>query len=277
MNRPDFGRFVQLLAREQFRLAEACLLIAQDAYPGLDVDAYLGRIERMAEQVRARIPADAFAEQRVAALNHYLFEDLGLSGNAGDYYDPRNSYLNEVIDRRRGIPITLSVLYIEVGRRIGLALQGVSFPGHFLVSLKVRRGRLVIDPFSGGEPVGEVELRERLRPVLPAGQAVDSIEPWIQPATPRQIIARVLRNLKSIYLERRELERALAVMNRTVMVHPESGEALRDRGLAYQALDCFRPALADLQGYLRRVPDAPDALEIRARLVELRRAADRLN
>jgi regulator of sirC expression with transglutaminase-like and TPR domain len=274
---PQYGRFIELLTREQFNIAEACLLIAQDAYPELNVDAYLRRIEAIAEGVRARIPADAFAEQRIVALNNYLFGELRLSGNVADYYDPRNSYLNEVIDRCKGIPITLCVLYIEVGRRIGLALKGVSFPGHFLVKLRVKRGQLVIDPFSRGEPQSEVDLRKRLQQVLPKTQVIESIEPYIEAATPREIIARLLRNLKGIYMKSRQFERALAVMNRIMLVNPESVEELRDRGLVYQQLECFRPALADLHNYLRRLPDAPDAQEIHERLIELRHAAGRLN
>lgn len=274
---PQFGRFIELLTRDQFSVAEACLLIAQDAYPELDVDTYLRRIEEIADGVRARIPADAFAEQRIVALNNYLFGDLRLSGNVADYYDPRNSYLNEVIDRCKGIPITLSVLYIEVGQRIGLALKGVSFPGHFLVKLRVKRGQLVIDPFSGGEPQSEEDLRRRLRKVLPGNQTIQSIDPYIEAATPRQIVSRLLRNLKNIYIESKQFERALAVMNRTLLVSPESAEELRDRGLVYQRLECFRPALADLQNYLRRLPNAPDAQDIHERLVELRQAAGRLN
>ena len=152
MTAPD--RFAELMARDEAEidLARACLLIAQDAYPGLDVDGYLGEIERLAARLRGRLPQSQDAGERVAALNQFLFDDLGFSGNADHYYDPRNSYLNEVLDRRTGIPLTLSVLYLEIGRRVGLALEGVSFPGHFLVRLQLRGAMLVFDPFSGGEP-----------------------------------------------------------------------------------------------------------------------------
>jgi len=274
---PQIGRFVELLTREQFSVAEACLLIAQDAYPELKVEDYLRRIEAIAEGVRSRIPADAFAEQRIVALNNYLFGELRLSGNVADYYDPRNSYLNEVIDRCTGIPITLCVLYIEVGQRVGLALKGISFPGHFLVKLRVKRGQLVIDPFSGGEPQSEDNLRKKLQSVLPKSKTIESIEPYIEAATPRQIVARLLRNLKGIYMMSQQFERALAVMNRLLLVNPDSIEELRDRGLVYQRLDCFRPAIVDLQAYLRRRPDAADAQEVHERLVDLRQAAGKLN
>ena len=274
----QLDRFAELVIREQFNLADACLLIAEDAYPALPRASYIDRLDEMAAAVRSRIPPDAYAEQKIITLNHYLFGELGFSGDVEHYYDPRNSYLNEVIERRRGIPITLSVLYIEVGRRLGLALQGVSFPGHFLVKLKVKRGQLVLDPFAGGEPLGEDDLRKRLATVLPRdGRDVHDIDPYIEAATSRQIVARLLRNLKGIYMEGAKLEQALAVMNRMLLVSPESAEELRDRGLVYARLDCFRAAVVDLQNYLRRRPDAPDAAEMHSRLVELKGQASRLN
>jgi regulator of sirC expression with transglutaminase-like and TPR domain len=275
---PQLERFAELVSREQFDLAEASLLLAQDAYPEVDVPGYLGRLDEIAAAIRRRIASDAFAEQKVLALNYYLFNELHYSGNIDDYYDPRNSYLNEVMERRTGIPITLSILYLEVGRRIGLNLKGISFPGHFLVKLSVKRGELVLDPFIGGEAQSESDRRKRLAQVLPAGQAERaSLERYLEPATSRQIIARVLRNLKNIYMRTQDLERTLAVMHRMLLVVPESAEELRDRGLVYQQLECFRPALSDLQNYLRRRPDAPDATEIHGKIVELKQATSKLN
>jgi regulator of sirC expression with transglutaminase-like and TPR domain len=214
----------------------------------------------------------------VLALNYYLFNEMRFSGNLVDYYDPRNSYLNEVLERRTGVPITLSILYLEIGKRLGLNLKGVSFPGHFLVKLAVKRGQLVLDPFTGGEAQSEADLRQRLAQVLPSEKAEQAqLDRYLEPATPRQIIARVLRNLKNIYTQTGKLEQALAVMHRMLLVMPESAEELRDRGFVYQKLECFRPALSDLQNYLRRRPDAADAADIREKLVELREAAARLN
>jgi regulator of sirC expression with transglutaminase-like and TPR domain len=274
---PGLERFAELVTREQFSLAEACLLIAEDQYPGLDIAACVAKLDAMAATVRGRLAPDAAAEQKVAALNWHLFGELRFCGNADAYYDPRNSYLNEVLERRTGIPITLSIVYLEVGRRLGLRLQGVSFPGHFLVKLRLKEGSLVLDPFAGGEPCSETELRARLGQALPADQPPKlDLDRYLEPATPREIVARVLRNLKGIYLKSAELERALAVMHRMLLVVPESAEELRDRGLVHAELECFRPALADLQNYLRRRPDAPDASDIHARVVELRQAASRL-
>jgi len=283
MHAPD--PFAELLARDEAEidLARACLLIAADAYPGLDVDGYLGEIERLAARLRGRLPPGGGAEERVLALNQFLFDDLGYSGNAGNYYDPRNSYLNEVLDRRTGIPITLSVLYLEIARRIGLDLEGVSFPGHFLVRLRLRGAMLVLDPFSGGEALSETDLRERLQRVIPEGAAggvpVDALplDPFLEPAGKRQILARLLRNLKGIYREADKPQRLLEVLNRMRVVAPEAHGELRERGLLYQRMECYRAALKDLQDYSALEPGAPDIDDVRVKLVELSAQCARLN
>jgi regulator of sirC expression with transglutaminase-like and TPR domain len=273
----NLDRFAELVTREQFRLAEACLLIAEDAYPDVDIPGCIAQIDEMAETIRARLASDAFPEQKVAALNYHLFTELGFRGNLEAYYDPRNSYLNQVLERRTGIPITLSILYLEVGRRVGLPLQGVLFPGHFLVKLRVQRGQLMLDPFAAGEPRSEAQLRHRLEQALPARHAGRmDLDRYLEPASSRDIVIRVLRNLKSIYLKANKLRQVLAVMNRMLLIMPESAEELRDRGLIYAQLEAFRAAAADLQNYLRRVPDAADATEIHAKLVGLKAAASRL-
>jgi regulator of sirC expression with transglutaminase-like and TPR domain len=275
--------FAELLAREDVRidLAHACFLIAQDAYPALEVERYLGEIERMALRLRGQLPQTVGAEERVAALNEYLFGELGFSGNTDTYYDPRNSYLNEVMDRKTGIPITLSILYMALGRRIGLPLEGVSFPGHFLVRLRLRNGVLVLDPFAAGAPQSEEELRERLKRVIPAG-ALDNtaelpLDQFLDPATNRQILARVLRNLKAIYRDADKPEQQLDVMNRMLVVAPGSSAELRDRGLVYQRLEAYRAALKDLTQYLEREPNAPDFDDVRVRAMELSALCARLN
>ena len=270
--------FAEIVSRDQFNLSEASLMLAQDIYPDLDIPEYLSKLDGIAVAIKKRLAGDAFSEQRVIALNYYLFNEMRFSGNIDEYYDPRNSYLNEVIERRTGIPITLSILYLEVGKRLGLALKGVSFPGHFLVKLSVKRGQLVLDPFTGGEAQSEADLRQRLAQVLPSEKAEQAqLDQYLEPATPRQIIARVLRNLKNIYMQSGKLDQALAVMQRMLLVMPESAEELRDRGLLYQKLECFRPALSDLQNYLRRRPEAPDAAEIHGKIVELKESAARIN
>jgi regulator of sirC expression with transglutaminase-like and TPR domain len=281
----ELHAFATVLAEKDDRidLARACLMIAEDAYPGLSVDRYLGEIERMAIRLRGRLPASGDAEERVVALNQFLFEEVGFVGNTREYYDPRNSYLNEVIDRKTGIPITLAIVYMEIGRRIGLPLAGVSFPGHFLVRMKLRRGTLVLDPFSCGAPVSENELRERLQRVIPEGAADNvpvaalPLDQFLEAATNRQILARVLRNLKGIYRDTGNPERMLDVLNRMLVVAPDASAELRDRGLVYHKLECYRAALQDLRDYVAREPDAPDGDEVRVRMMELSDLCARLN
>jgi len=277
--------FGELLARDDAKidLAHGCLLIAQDAYPRLEVERYLGDIERMALRLRGRMPQTLAGEERVAALNEFLFEDLGYRGNTEQYYDPRNSYLNDVMDRRMGIPISLSVLYMAVGRRVGLPLEGVSFPGHFLVRLRLRAGVLVLDPFAAGAPLSETDLRERLQRVIPPGLTPNlpvaelPLDQFLEAASNRQILARMLRNLKAIYRETHKPQQLLEVLNRMLMVSPDSSAELRDRGLVYQQLECYRAALKDLSDYAEREPDAPDMDDVRVRMMELSAQCARLN
>lgn len=277
--------FTELMSRDDERidLAHACLMIAQDAYPDLTVDRYLGDLERMAMRLRARLPQSGGAEERVARLNEFLYAELGFRGNIDDYYDPRNSYLNEVMDRRTGIPITLAILYMVLGRRIGLPLEGVSFPGHFLVRLRLRSGVLVLDPFAAGAPQSEADLRERLARVIPPGVAGDvpvselPLDQFLDAATHRQILARVLRNLKQIYRDNDKPEHLLAVLNRMMIVAPGATAELRDRGIVYQRLECYRAALKDLSDYVEREPNAADVDEVRVRLMEVSSRCARLN
>lgn len=282
---PALEDFRALLAQDDAKvdLARACLMVAQDAYPGLDVERYLADLDRMGERLRSE-HADATAvEDKIIALNQFLFDDLGYSGNADDYYDPRNSYLNEVMDRRTGIPITLSIVYMEVGRRMGLPVEGVSFPGHFLVRVRMRRGMLVLDPFAGGVPLSEDDLRARLKRVVPRA-ATGKLAPedlpldtFLEPASNRQVLARVLRNLKGIWREKDEPQRLLAVLDRILVVSPDAHDDLRDRGLLYERLECWRPALQDLRDYLAREPEAADMDDVRARVVDLSARCARLN
>lgn len=277
--------FAELVRRDDAKidLARCCLLIAEDAYPGLDVEHHLAELERLALRLRADLPQTAGAEERVMALNQFLFDELGYRGNVDEYYDPRNSYLNEVMERKTGIPITLAILYMELGRRVGLPLEGVSFPGHFLVRLRLRGGMLVLDPFGGGAPQSESELYERLKRVIPEGSAGGvpvgelPLDQFLEPATHRQILARVLRNLKGIYRDTDKPERLLEVLNRILVLNPQARAELRDRGLLYQRMEAYRAAFRDLSEYLEREPDAPEFEEIRARVMDLRTLCGRLN
>lgn len=269
---------IAALPDERINLAEAALLIAADEYPGLSVEAYLDRIDEMAAVLRRRLRQDISTTDAIIALNHYLFQELGFAGNTEEYYDPRNSFLNDVIDRRLGIPITLSILYLEIGRRIGLPLHGVSFPAHFLVKCTVRDGAIVLDPYAKGASLGLDDLVARLKSwrggIEPDPELVRNL---LAAAGNREILARMLRNLKGIYLQRGDLTRALAAAGRSVTLLPDEADEYRERAAIYLKLECFRAALADFRRYLTLKPDAADAGVIAARIGELQRIASRLN
>jgi regulator of sirC expression with transglutaminase-like and TPR domain len=252
---------------------EAAISVAQDEYPQLDVQDTLAQIDGLADRLRRRIPADAAPLQRLRLLNRYFFQELGFAGNVNDYYDARNSYLPDVLRTRRGIPITLALLYIELATQTGLQAAGISFPGHFLVKLHMPRGEVVIDPFSG-QSLSREDLDERLLPYRrQRGLTGDFEAPlglFLQAAPPRDVIARLLRNLKEIHRTAEDWPRLLAVLERLVVLLPEAWEERRDRGLARAELGRFAEAAEDLGGYLDHHPGADDAVALRRRLSELR-------
>jgi regulator of sirC expression with transglutaminase-like and TPR domain len=277
---PQFERFRQLVTGpdESINLAEGALLVAAAEYPQLDVAAGLAQIEALAAILQQRLRADISPADRLIMLNHYLFDELGFRGNSADYYDPRNSFLSDVLDRRLGIPLTLAIVYIEIGRRIGLPLHGVSFPSHFLVKCALRDGAVVIDPYARGASLGFDDLKQRLR------EMDSSLEPsrsvvaaLLASADNKEILLRLLRNLKSIYTRRENWLKALWVTEHIICVTPDAAEEYRDRGMFYLNLECFRAALFDLKAYLTMLPTARDADSVRSRLVELQSAAARLN
>ena len=273
-------RFRDAVAPERVKidLAEAALLCAQDTYPELDIRSELDALEALAAKLRNRLPADFSVTHRLVALNNYLFRELGFSGNMDEYYDPRNSFLNDVLARKTGIPITLSILYLEIGQRLGLKLKGVSFPGHFLVKVRVTGGELVLDPYAGGRSLSEEDLRERLAQFTDKDTAKElPLEDFLEPASPRQILARLLRNLKAIYLEAKEFDKALGVMNRLVILLPDVPEERRDRGLVFARLECPRAAQDDLSHYAKARPQAEDAEHVAAQLAVAAIDAARLN
>lgn len=262
----------------QVNLAEAALVIAAGEYQQLDIDGYLGRIKNLAEQFRRRLRQDIPPTEIIIALNHYLFEELGFAGNSEEFYDPRNSFLNDVIDRKLGIPITLSILYIEIGRRAGLRLRGVSFPGSFLVKCPVRDGAVVLDPYARGASLSVEDLRQRLRTLRNGAEiAPETVMSMISAASNKEILARILRNLKGIYLNRDEMLKALAAVDRIIAVEPGVAPEFRDRGNIYLKLECFRAALADFRQYLLLEPRADDADAVLRQVSELQQIASRLN
>lgn len=257
---------------------EAAIAVAQDAYPQLDVQDTLAQVDELADRLRRRIPADAAPLQRLRQLNRYFFQELGFAGNVNDYYDARNSYLPDVLRTRRGIPITLALLYVELATQIGLQAAGVSFPGHFLVKLHMPRGEVVIDPFSG-QSLSREDLDERLLPYRRqrglTGEFEAPLGLFLQAAPARDVIARLLRNLKEIHRTAEDWHRLLPVLERLVVLLPEGWEERRDRGLAHAELGRFAEAAEDLGCYLDHCPSADDADALRRRLAELRGAGPR--
>ncbi|MGH8632387.1 MAG: SirB1 family protein [Burkholderiales bacterium] len=276
---PLAQRFAQIISgpEDDIHLTEAALLIASHQYPNLDVQHYLDRIDAMADGLRPRVDDSSSPPQRIVVLNHYLFRELGFAPNADDYYNPRNSFLSEVLERRVGIPITLSILYMDMGARIGLPLQGVCFPGHFLVKCTLPEGMVVLDPYSNGTSLGLADLQRRLREARGGEVSRAIIAGLLVGANKKEILLRVLRNLKAIYLRSQQLDNALAVMDWIVCAEPEQAPEVRDRGMVYQELECFRAAIADFESYLALSPGCEDAEEIRQRLIELTRSAAKLN
>jgi regulator of sirC expression with transglutaminase-like and TPR domain len=265
-------------ADEEINLAEAALAIAAEEYSGLDVGGYLQQLDEMAMTLRRRLHADISTADSIRTLNHYLFEELKFAGNSADYYDPRNSFLNDVIERRLGIPITLSVIYIEIGRRIGLPLHGVSFPSHFLVKCIVRDGAIVLDPYAKGVSLAVEDLVRRLKSLRNGIEpAPELLKDMLATAGSKEILARILRNLRAIYVNKGGLDKALHACDRIIALAPHAAEEYRDRGRIYLDLECFRAALADFRSYLLLKPDADDADEVQGKAMELQQLAARLN
>lgn len=273
-SRAAFARAVKC-PDDRIDLAETALLIAQQEYPALEVAAYLRRLDAMAEAVRLRLDASADLRRRLAALNDHLFVREGFCGNAEDYYDPRNSFLNEVLDRRTGIPISLSVVYLEVGRRLGLPLQGAGMPGHFLVVCSGPDEHLVVDPFGGGAILSPADCQRILDGLYQ--KRVVFAPRMLAPVGPRQILMRILNNLKRIFVQRDQYSKALAVVDRLLILHPDSPEELRDRGLLACQLKRYAEASADLDRYLRLSPEAEDHGVILDHLRSIRERAAALN
>ena len=257
-------------------LIEAAVSIAQDEVPSVDTQSVLAEIDLLADRLKRRIPADAPPVQRLRLLGHFYFQEMGFAGNVNDYYDPQNSYLHNVLKTRRGIPITLSLIYIELARHIGLEARGVAFPGPFLVKLKMpagdRVGEVVINPFTG-QSLGRDDLEDMLQPYRRRPGAHPDFEAplglYLQTAPPRDILARLLRNLKEIHRSAQDWTRLLAVQQRLVVLLPTSWDERRDRGLALAELSRFTEALADLEAYLEHGPTAVDRASIQRRAAEL--------
>lgn len=269
MTEPSLHRLQQCLQQSPPNLAEAALILALPEYPTLDIAYYLQRLDAFAAQVNSYLLPDSPAVERLYALNQVLFTEQGFTGNREDYYNPRNSFLNDVLETRCGIPITLSIVYLEVGRRIGLALEGISFPGHFLVKLAVEDGEIILDPFINGISLDEEELLQRLRSNYGNTADTELLILLLQPASVKDILVRLLHNLKAIYSQTQQTEKMLTVLNQLLVIAPQLAETWRDRGLLYEQLECFHSATQDLQYYLQLKPKAEDFSLVQSYLLAL--------
>jgi len=269
---------ISAMCEKDLPLAEAALLIAAYRDPSLDPGRYLARLDTMADAARALISPEPDFVAVVRGMTHYLASVEGFRGNTDEYADPRNSFLNEVLDRRLGIPITLCVLYIEIGSRLGLEARGVSFPGHFLVRFAADERVVVLDPFFGGLSLSEADLVERMRRFVPDEVRARNLLGEVLKGAPKmEILARMLRNLREIYAREEKLAEALIAADQAVLFSPGDATAIRDRGSLYERLEVPHAALTDYRDYLERVPGAPDAAEVHARMAALAAEGSRLN
>jgi regulator of sirC expression with transglutaminase-like and TPR domain len=267
----------------QFPLLEAAISIAQDEYPELDVQEVLGDVDQLLARIKRRIPTDSTQLQCLRILNQFFFRDMGFGGNVNNFYDPDNSFISVVLRTRRGIPISLAVLWLELAQGLGLEARGVAFPGHFMVKVTLPKGQVVIDPFTG-QSLSREDLSERLVPYQRGQRSLEADEAglvlpdsdiplglYLQSAAPRHIIARMLLNLKEIYRTQEDWQRMLPVQDRLITLDATDWIEYRDRGLAFAALGKATAAVRDFDVYLANTPDAVDAKGIALRALELRR------
>jgi regulator of sirC expression with transglutaminase-like and TPR domain len=266
--------FSSLVAEDSgLNLLEAAASIAQDEFPALDVEAVLSEVDAMALRLRQRLPADASAKHKLQALTRYFHQELGFAGNINNYHECGNSFLHHVMATRRGIPITLAVIFLELATSLGLRAQGLSFPGHFLIKVSMGNGEVVLDPFTG-QSLSRERLDEYLQ-IFRRGANLDGalelpVELFMQAAAPRDILARMLRNLKEIYRTAEDWPRLLAVQQRLVVLLPRDAAERRDRGLVLEALGQWRAAAEDLAFYVEQSAQAVDAQDLRQRIAQMR-------
>jgi regulator of sirC expression with transglutaminase-like and TPR domain len=246
---------------EQINLERAALYIAQEEYPDLDVDEYLNALDTMADDIREQLPIESYPLKILKTINHYLYENLGFAGNTEDYYDPRNSFFNDVIDRRTGIPITLSLVYLAIAQRLDFPMVGIGMPGHFLIRPIQEDMDIFVDAFSQGEILFPQDCQDRLNQM--SGQSVEMQPQFLAAVTPRQFLARMLTNLKATYLNRGEMEKVLAAIERILLLFPNAAFELRDRGILYFRTNRWIEARQDLEAYLDALPMADDRDTIR--------------
>jgi len=270
-------RLVEALRDERstVTLDIAALEIASIEFPNLDFDASIFRLDTLAEQIGAKLTPDTDALGFIKAVNELLFEVLEFRGNEGEYYDPRNSCLNSVLTRRLGIPITLSVVYMEVARRLGRTVYGVGLPGHFIVALEDEGSRYWIDPFRGGQILSFADCCALAKDT--AGVDLRANPAVLAPVTTRQILVRMLSNLKAIYLRGEAFDKAREVLDLLIAAMPEYPEEYRHRGIVHLRQSNHRAAKADLETYLRLEPNAPERDQVEKQLLLIARWKAEMN
>jgi len=251
---------------------EGALRIAQVEYPDLDLELYRARVEEFGR--RGREVATAKGRRGIEQFNELFFDALGFHGNADDYYDPRNSYLNDVIDRRTGIPITLAALYCEVARRAGLKAHGVGFPGHFLAKCLIGDDEILVDCFNA-RTVSREDCQDLLNSFSPGGGPVS--EEMLGIAGPREILSRMLNNLRRIHAGRGEFARAVRWIDMDLSLRPDNPHSYRERGMLHVQMEEFGKAMMDLERYVRMAPGSPDLPQVHEQIHLIRKLLSHLN
>lgn len=250
-------------------LAKASLYFAQAEYPNLDVQKYLDILTAIALEIESQLTAERYPLKVIKLINNHLFERLKFRGNQHNYYDPNNSFLNQVIERKVGIPITLAVIYLAIAQRLNFPMVGIGMPGHFLIRPEFEDSEIFVDAFNQGEMLFEHDCQIRLDKIYQ--QQVKLNPSWLEPISNKQILVRMLNNLKFIYLHRRELDKALSIMSGILKIFPQNVAEIRDRGLLYYQANRWEEAIVDLQYFLKVAPDSDDAAMIEILLKKMNR------
>jgi len=253
-------------------LAKAALYLAQEEYPNLVVESQLAILDDMAATLRKQLPDEPYPLKNIRSLNRFIFDDLGFQANVKDYYDPRNSFLNEVLARRTGIPITLSLVYLELAKRIDFPMVGIGMPGHFLIRPTVDEMDVFVDPFHAGEVLFTQDCNTRFKQMFGDGAKLSMRH--LEPVSATEFLVRMLTNLKMIYLQRRDVGKSLDVIERILLIYPQAVTERRDRGLIYYQQGELSKAYLDLEQYLYEKPDAMDAYEIRQVMLQIERVQE---
>ncbi|NJL52086.1 MAG: tetratricopeptide repeat protein [Hydrococcus sp. SU_1_0] len=263
--------FYQEVSQSEIDLAKASLCFAQAEYSDLEPQVYLQVLDRIASEIELQLPAERYPLKVIQTINHHLFDTLGFRGNQKNYYDPDNSFLHQVLDRKLGIPISLSVVYLAIAQRLNFPMVGVGLPGHFLIRPDFEDAGIFVDPFNRGAILFAQDCQQRLDEAYQQQLKLDTS--WLAPVSNKQILVRMLNNLKFIYLHRREIDKALSTMSGILKIYPDQTVEIRDRGLLYYQLNRWSEAIVDLEYYLKVDPQSEDAPMIEALLDKMNRVS----